>query len=78
MISSSLAFTILSTRSMYSLVSASTLSCRVPAIVLRDLLVLLELLQHLERVAAVVAHRHAIVLGDLADVLHELAAAAPR
>ena len=75
MISSSLVFSILSSRSTYSLVSASIFSCRVPAVVLGDLAVLLELLQHLDGVAPVVAHRHAVVLGELADVLHQVAAA---
>jgi hypothetical protein len=43
-----------------------------PVVVLRDLLVLLELLQHLQRVAPVVADGHPIVFGNLLDVLDQL------
>src|SRR5499433_4011787 len=41
-------------------------------LVLRELAVLLELLEQLVRVAPVIAHRHSILLGGLADVLHQV------
>jgi hypothetical protein len=59
---------------MYSLGDLLTFPGR-GAVVLGDLLVLLQILEHGDRVAAVVAGRDPEVLGLLADVLDELAAA---